>query len=107
MGLFLVTSGLGSFLGSALVQIVNAASMKTERINWYNNNINDGKMEYFFYLLAILLGVNFLVFCAISVRYTYVSEYVLKKNEDDWSRQQSERMTPCVDEDITSDYVDS
>ena len=91
MGLFLLTSGLGSLLGSALIQIVKSASLKYGGQNWYTDDINKGRLDYFFYLLAVLLGVDFLVFCAISMRYTYVSDNLLRRNEEEWKRQNPNR----------------
>jgi len=103
MGLFLMTSGLGSFLGSALIQIVNAVSNKLEKVDWYNGkDINKGKLDFFFYILTVLMGVNFLVFCAIAARYTYVSDDVLRRNEEDWSRQDPDTAGGSI-----GDYVDS
>lgn len=108
MGLFLMTTGLGSLLGSALVQIVNVVSYKVSKIDWYDGkDIDQGRLEYFFYLLAALLAVNFLVFCAIASRYTYVGEEVLRKDQDDWFRRKEDRITPSIDEYLTTnDYSD-
>ena len=105
MGLFLATSGIGSFLGSALVQIVNAASSKASSKKWYDGkNIDDGKLDYFFYLLAGLLSVNFLVFCLISLRYTYTPQRDLKQNEDDWSVKSDERFTNSAGGETSDDF---
>ncbi len=90
MGLFLVTSGLGALFGSVLVQIVQSVTSK-HGVNWYNNDINEGRLDYFFYLLAALLGVNFLVFCVIAMRFTYVSDDVLRKNENEWVKHVQKR----------------
>ncbi len=99
MGLFLATSGLGALVGSALVQIVKSASTKYGSKNWYSDDINEGKLDFFFYLLAVLLGVNFLVFCAISMRYTYVSDSVLRKNEEEWTKSIETKEPSYSDED--------
>ena len=109
MGLFLMTSGLGSFLGSALIEIVNAVSMKIDKKDWYNGtDINKGKLDFFFYILTVLMGVNFLVFCAIAARYTYVSEDVLRRNEDDWSRKDSDTASRSIDDYVNNrDYYES
>lgn len=107
MGIFLMTTGLGSFIGSALIQIVNAISSKTSNSHWYDGkDINQGRLDYFFYILAALLGVNFLVFCAISSRYTYVSDAVLRKDEDDWSKRGKDGKTSSIDDDMTSTSYD-
>ena len=109
MGLFLMTSGLGSFLGSALIQIVNAISYKIAKVHWYNgDDINKGKLDYFFYILAVLLSINFLVFCAIAARYTYVSDAALRRDEEDWAKNDVDRMTASNDDYINSnEYFES
>eukprot|EP00794_Sanderia_malayensis_P017095 gene17095-18816_t len=93
---------LQALVGSALVQIVEKASQKYGSVNWYNNDINKGKLDYFFYLLAILLGIDFLMFCVIAMRYTYVSEHVLRKNEEEWVQQRK----GCDNEGHTDPYYD-
>ena len=98
-----MTSGLGSFLGSALIQIVNAVSYKLNKTHWYDGkDIDNGKLDFFFYILAVLLGFNFLIFCALAARYTYVSDAVLRKDEDDWVKRSEDRLTPDIDDDLNS-----
>ena len=68
MGVFLVTCGLGNYVSMLLVLIVRSAISK----QWYpSENPNDGKMEYFFFLLAGLMMVNFVVFLFIASSYKY------------------------------------
>ncbi|XP_070544234.1 solute carrier family 15 member 4-like [Ptychodera flava] len=70
MGMFLLTSGLGSYLGSLLVIIVNAAS---EPHKWLpDEDINSGYLERFFFLLAVIMLADFFVFIVIAWRYTYI-----------------------------------
>eukprot|EP00057_Strongylocentrotus_purpuratus_P016036 XP_011670510.1 PREDICTED: solute carrier family 15 member 4 [Strongylocentrotus purpuratus] len=68
MGLFLMTTGLGSYLGSLLVVIVNAASSDT----WFPDEINNGYLEYFYFLLAGMMLLDFAVFLVIARHYKYV-----------------------------------
>ena len=99
MGLFLMTSGLGSLLGSALIQIVNAVSYKLEKVHWYNgDDINKGKLDYFFCILSALMVVSFLIFCTIATRYRYVSDVVLNRNEDDSSRKDPDAVSHSIDD---------
>lgn len=67
MGTFLLTSALGNYLASLLVLIVRSASSHT----WYPSNPNEGKMENFFFLLAGLMIVNFVVFLFVASSYIY------------------------------------
>jgi len=99
MGIFVMMTGLGSLLGSALIQIVNVVSYKLERVHWYNGkDINKGKLDYFFYILSALMFVSFLVFCAIATRYTYVSDEVLNRSEDDWSKKDPDTVNRSIDD---------
>ena len=68
MGIFLVTSGLGSYLATALVNIVHYVDK-----DWYPaKDLNSGNLEYFFFLLGVLMFINFLVFIPIALQYRYV-----------------------------------
>ncbi|XP_071506265.1 solute carrier family 15 member 4-like [Diadema antillarum] len=82
MGLFLMTTGLGSYLGSLLIVIVNAASSNT----WLPDEINNGYLENFFFLLAGLMVVDFFFFIVIAHNYRYVGEVGELKlpNEDEY-----------------------
>ncbi|RMX54607.1 hypothetical protein pdam_00014105, partial [Pocillopora damicornis] len=68
MGAFLVTSGLGNYVANLLVVIVKEASNG----DWYPvDNPNKGHFEYFFFLLAGLMMLNFLVFLYVASYYKY------------------------------------
>lgn len=68
MGAFLVTSGLGNYVANLLVVIVQKAS----KGDWYPvNDPNHGHLEYFFFLLAGLMILNFLVFLYVASSYKY------------------------------------
>ena len=85
MGLNLATSGIGSFVGGILVQIIHSASKQYSPYgDWYADDINKGRLDLFFYVLAGLMGVNLLAFCMISVRYEYVSPDMLHQSEEEW-----------------------
>ena len=68
MGVFLVTSGLGNYVANLLVVIVKEASNG----DWYPvDDPNHGHFEYFFFLLAGLMMLNFLVFLYVASSYKY------------------------------------
>ena len=68
MGAFLLTTGLGNYVSILLVVIVRSASNK----DWYpSQDPNQGHLEYFFFLLAGLMVVNFVVFLYIASSYKY------------------------------------
>lgn len=69
LSLFLATSGCGAFLASIIVKIVSSYT------NWLCEEINECKLEYYFFLLAGLSFLNFLIFTGIAVNYSYVINY--------------------------------
>lgn len=70
MGLFLMTSGLGSYVASLLVTIVK--SWRTDDASdWYPKEPNNGHLEYMMFLLAALAGVNLLIFIFVARWYKY------------------------------------
>ncbi|XP_071829540.1 solute carrier family 15 member 4-like [Apostichopus japonicus] len=71
MGLFLLTTGLGSYFGSLLVLIVNSIS-GMYGTPWLPDDPNEGHLEYFFFLLALLMGINIVIYLVVSNSYEYV-----------------------------------
>lgn len=66
-GLFLTTLSLGFFVSSFLVSIVDNVTGGSRSPGWLADNINYGRLDYFYGLLAMLSFINFGVFmiCAI------------------------------------------
>ena len=80
MGSFLVTSAFGNYLTSLLVVIVRSASNS----KWYpSNDLNNGKLEYFFFLLAGITIVTFAVFTFVASRYTYKKQLIRTEDGED------------------------
>ena len=72
MGTFLLTVGLGTYLGAAVVAIVNAISgAKNSSNRWYpdKNYVNQGKLAYYFFLLAGLMFLNFILYIFVARGY--------------------------------------
>ena len=67
MGAFLFTIGLGNYVLSLIVLLVS--TLKKE---WYpSDNPNHGNLEYFFFLLGVIVLLNFAVFVAVASSYKY------------------------------------
>lgn len=78
MGLFLMTSGLGSYLASAIVSIAKAATDG----DWFPKEPNNGHMEYLFFLLAGLTVINLGVFILVARLYKYrVPDFEVKEED--------------------------
>lgn len=75
MGIFLLTSGLGNYVSTAVVAIVKVITAKDP---WFTNDINLGHMEYLFFLLGIIMLVDFFFFLFLTkiLRFKKVDENV-------------------------------
>ncbi|KAL5212373.1 hypothetical protein ABZP36_023220 [Zizania latifolia] len=66
-GLFMVTLSMGFFLSSFLVFLTDAVTRGT----WIRNNLDAGRLDLFYWMLAVLGVVNFAVFLVFSRRHEY------------------------------------
>lgn len=69
--LSLTTMALGNYLSTLLVIIVTKITTRNGQPGWIADNLNRGHLDYFYWLLAILSLVNFLVYLLIAKWYTY------------------------------------
>ncbi|XP_076931780.1 protein NRT1/ PTR FAMILY 8.2-like [Bidens hawaiensis] len=69
--LSLTTIALGNYLSSVLVQVVAKVTTESGKPGWIADNLNEGHLDYFFGLLAILSFLNLLVYVFIAKSYTY------------------------------------
>lgn len=68
-GLFLSTLSLGFFVSSLLVSIVHKVTGHVRP--WLADNLNEGRLYNFYWLLAILSCVNFVVYLVCAKGYVY------------------------------------
>ncbi|XWS75783.1 hypothetical protein CRYUN_Cryun01aG0121800 [Craigia yunnanensis] len=73
-GLFLSTISMGFFLSSLLVSIVDHVTKKS----WLRSNLNKGKLNNFYWLLAVLGFLNFFVFLIFASRHQYKIQLPIK-----------------------------
>lgn len=69
--LSLTTVALGNYLSTLLVTIVTKVTTQNGKLGWIPDNLNRGHLDYFYWLLAILSLLNFLVYLWIAKCYTY------------------------------------
>lgn len=67
-GLFLSTLSLGFFVSSSLVTIVHKV---TRNKPWLADNLNQGRLHDFYWLLAILSALNFVIYLICARWYVY------------------------------------
>ncbi|KAJ4820929.1 Major facilitator superfamily protein [Rhynchospora pubera] len=65
-GLFLTTLSLGLFLSSFLVSVVTCITNHNGEKGWLADNINKGRLDYFYALLAVLSTINFIAYLAVT-----------------------------------------
>ena len=83
MGVFLLTTGLGTYAGAALVAIVNAITGSSDAgKKWYpdKDNINDGHLAYYFFLLAGIMVLNFVLYIFVAVSFKEKKESARRAN---------------------------
>ncbi|KAJ1432199.1 Proton-dependent oligopeptide transporter family, partial [Sesbania bispinosa] len=73
-GLFLTTLSMGYFFSSLLVSIVDKASKK----RWLKTNLNKGRLNYFYWLLAVLGVLNFILFLVFAMKHQYKVQHNIR-----------------------------
>lgn len=66
--MFLSEIGIGSWLSTALVKIIQATT-GGETKGWLRTTLNTSKLDYFYWILTTINGLNFLAYLWVSRRY--------------------------------------
>ncbi|KAL3531721.1 hypothetical protein ACH5RR_005242 [Cinchona calisaya] len=69
--LSLTTAALGNYFSTLLVNIVTDVSTKHGGPGWIPDNLNYGRLHYFFWLLAVLSVLNLGAYLLVAKWYTY------------------------------------
>uniref|UniRef100_A0A0E0H5D6 Uncharacterized protein n=1 Tax=Oryza nivara TaxID=4536 RepID=A0A0E0H5D6_ORYNI len=67
--LALLTVALGSYMSSFIYAVVNAFTAVDGRPGWISDNLNEGHLDYFFWVMAALCTLNFVVYSAFARNY--------------------------------------
>ncbi|KAF5823911.1 putative proton-dependent oligopeptide transporter family, MFS transporter superfamily [Helianthus annuus] len=62
MAVFTLSSAVAGLLGSLLVNIVDSVTSQGGNVSWLSTDINEGHVDYYYWLLSFLNLVNFLYF---------------------------------------------
>ncbi|KAJ3677978.1 hypothetical protein LUZ60_001781 [Juncus effusus] len=73
--LYLSIFGLGSFVSCFLVSLIGKVTMSDE-YSWFVNNLNRAHIDYFYWLLVSLSGVDLIAF------FFFARVYVYKRKEN-------------------------
>eukprot|EP01018_Ginkgo_biloba_P005000 Gb_01342 [translate_table: standard] len=68
---YLSATGVASFLSSLLITIVDNATNRGGHQSWFVNNLNRCRLDYFYWLLAILSAINLCFYVCVARVYTY------------------------------------
>ncbi|XP_027092010.1 protein NRT1/ PTR FAMILY 5.10-like [Coffea eugenioides] len=66
--------GIGNFLSSFLVSMIDKATSQSGRVSWFSDNLNHAHIDYFYWLLAGIGAVGLIIFVYISRFYSYVGQ---------------------------------
>ena len=67
--LSLLTNSLGNYLSSLILTVVTYVTTEGGGVGWIPDNLNEGHLDYFFWLLAGLSFVNMLVYIVFARKY--------------------------------------
>lgn len=59
MAVFTVGMAVAGLVGSVLINIVDSVSSQGGRVSWLSSDINEGHVDYFYWLLTFLSLLNF------------------------------------------------
>ena len=79
--LFSCSLGGASYLSSLLVMVVHRVTAARDRPDWLTNDINKGRLDYFYYLLAGLGVLNLICFLYCANRYRYKGVVVMEMED--------------------------
>uniref|UniRef100_A0A5B6ZI71 Major facilitator superfamily protein n=1 Tax=Davidia involucrata TaxID=16924 RepID=A0A5B6ZI71_DAVIN len=68
---YLSVMGVGNFLSSFLITIVNHVTEKASGNSWFGQDLNTSRVDHFYWLLSAINGLNIFVFVVLSRRYSY------------------------------------
>ncbi|CAD6262461.1 unnamed protein product [Miscanthus lutarioriparius] len=65
----LLTVALGSYMSSLIYAVVDALTATGGRPGWISDNLNEGHLDYFFWTMAALCTLNFVVYSGFARNY--------------------------------------
>lgn len=71
LALYLSVFGVGSFLSSFLITVIDGATGSDGGNSWFSSNLNRGHFDYFYWLLAGISAVTMLAYLYFAKSYVY------------------------------------
>lgn len=75
--LFFITSSGANYLSTLLVSVVHNSTAKNGKPDWLTNDINAGRVDYFYYLIAAMGVFNLCYFVIVAQRYRYKTKMII------------------------------
>lgn len=72
IAVFLSVLGIGSFLSSIIISIVDDLSSRSSEGSWFTDNLNRAHLDYYYWLLAALSAINISIYIYCAKRYNNV-----------------------------------
>ncbi|KAF6996043.1 hypothetical protein CFC21_012443 [Triticum aestivum] len=76
LALYLSVLGVGSFISSFLISVIDGLTRRDGGTSWFADNLNRGHLDYFYLLLAALSALELLAFLYFSANYIYKRKLV-------------------------------
>lgn len=73
MAFYLSVTGIGSFVTTLLIIIVDYVTGLNGRKRWIGKDLNDSRLDYFYWLLSLIFVLNLCVFVMLAKNYRYKS----------------------------------
>ncbi|TVU11727.1 hypothetical protein EJB05_45329 [Eragrostis curvula] len=81
--LFWLSISLGSYASTALVAAVHRWSAGADGSNWLPDNINHGRLDYFYWVVTMLQVLNLVYYIICAKRFTFKPVQFHKKEEEE------------------------
>ncbi|XP_028768238.1 protein NRT1/ PTR FAMILY 3.1 [Neltuma alba] len=96
MALFWAVISVGNYFSTLLVTLIHKFTRRPDGSNWLpDNNLNKGKLEYFYWLITLLQLINLVFYLWCAKRYTYKPIQVHNKSDSsssEFEKQESEEV---------------
>ena len=78
--------GVGSFLSSWIISLVEIASSKSGGEKWLGNNLNRSHLDHFYWLLAGLSALNLCLYVWVAKGFVYKESYNIGGHQEDTNK---------------------